>query len=131
MVPLASAAGLLAGDRLEEITQQAKQMVNSGKGGELLLLPGWWYVATAESFLDLLTEVPDILQLAPSISCPVLYLRGDCEPRDLYPAEEFRNRTAGACSVEIVPDCDHFYVGREQAVTALVCAWLSRVAQAR
>ena len=127
MVPLACAAGLLAGERLEEITQQAKQMVNSGKGGELLLLPGWWYVATAESFLDLLTEVPDILQLAPSISCPVLYLRGEREPRDLYPAEEFRNRTSGACSVEIVPDCDHFYVGREQAVAALVRAWLSRV----
>ena len=28
-----------------------------------MLLPGWWYVASAESFLDLLSEVPDVLEL--------------------------------------------------------------------
>jgi alpha/beta superfamily hydrolase len=48
----------------------------------------------------------------------VLYLRGDKEPRDLYPAEEFAKRTN--CKVEIVADCDHFYNGREDAVANLV-----------
>src|SRR5205085_650366 len=42
MVPLASRAGLLAGERLEEITAQARAMVATGKGAELMLLPGWW-----------------------------------------------------------------------------------------
>jgi hypothetical protein len=28
--------------------------------------------------------------------------------------------------VEIVPDCDHFYNGREGVVQEFVCAWLSR-----
>ena len=126
MVPLASAAGLLARGELEAITVQARAMVKSGKGKELMLLPGWWYACTAESFLDLLAEVPDILQLAPSIRCPVLYLRGDREPRDLYPAEEFAKRSGGRCQVEIIPDCDHFYAGREAAVAALVCAWLNK-----
>ncbi|HYL90526.1 MAG TPA: alpha/beta hydrolase, partial [Burkholderiales bacterium] len=93
---------------------------------ELLLLPGWWYACTAESFLDLLTEVPDILGLAPAIRCPVLFLRGDREPRDLYPAEEFAKRSGGRCQVEIIPDCDHFYVGREAAVAELVSAWLNK-----
>ena len=124
MVPRACAAGLLACDRLEELTLKAKQMVKSGKGRELMLLPGWWYVTSAESFLDVLTECPDILELAPKISCPVLYVRGDTEPRDLYPAEEFKRRCAGPCTVEIVPHCDHFYVGREEAIAALVCRWL-------
>jgi pimeloyl-ACP methyl ester carboxylesterase len=124
MVPLASAAGLLAKDRISEITDEAKERVMQGRGRELMLLPGWWYACTAESFLDLLTEVPDILELAPSIRCPTLYLRGDKEPRALYPAEEFSRRAGGACTVEIVPDCDHFYVGREQAVAALVSGWL-------
>jgi pimeloyl-ACP methyl ester carboxylesterase len=126
MVPLASAAGLLAGSRLAEITDAAKRSVAAGRGKALMLLPGWWYVSTAESFLDLLTEVPDILQLAPSIACPVLYVRGDREPRDLYPAERFAQLAKGPVSVEIVADCGHFYAGREAALTKLVIGWLAK-----
>jgi pimeloyl-ACP methyl ester carboxylesterase len=126
LVRRASAAGLLAGDRFEELATQARALVAAGRGKTLMLLPGWWYVATAESFLDLLTELPDILALAPRVACPVLYLRGDEEPADLYPAEEFQRRAGGACTVEIVPRCGHFYVGREDAVTASVSAWLAR-----
>jgi pimeloyl-ACP methyl ester carboxylesterase len=124
MVPLASKAGLLARQELPSMTEKAKRSVAAGRGGELMLLPGWWYASTAESFLDLLTGVPDILELAPSVRCPTLYLRGDKEPRDLYPAEEFSRRAGGACKVEIVPDCDHFYVGREAAVIERVTSWL-------
>jgi pimeloyl-ACP methyl ester carboxylesterase len=123
MVPLASKAGLLAGDRLPELTAQAERMVKAGRGRELMLLPGWWYVTSAASFLDL-AHCPDILELAPQIRCPVLYLRGDQEPRDLYPAEEFARRCGGKCDVEIVPQCDHFYRGREAEVSAIVCRWL-------
>jgi pimeloyl-ACP methyl ester carboxylesterase len=127
MVPLACAAGLLARDRLGEITKEARRLAASDRGRELLLLPGWWYAVTAESFLDILTEVPDILELAPAVGCPVLYLRGDREPRELYPAEAFAGRSGGPCTVEIVPDCDHFYRGREAAVAEAVCGWLARV----
>lgn len=117
------AAGLLAQDRLPETVEKAKKLVDEGRGRELMLLPGWWYAATAESFLEL-ANCPDILELAPSIRCPVLYLRGDKEPRDLYPAEEFARRSGGPCTVEIVPDCDHFYAGRETAIRDIVCGWL-------
>ena len=123
MLPLASKSGLLAGDRLPELTAQAERMVKEGKGQELMLLPGWWYATSAASFLDL-ANCPDILELAPKIRCPVLYLRGDQEPRDLYPAEEFARRCGGKCDVEIVPQCDHFYRGRETAVSAIVSQWL-------
>jgi pimeloyl-ACP methyl ester carboxylesterase len=125
MVPLACKAGLLACERLEEITGEARALVAAGKGRALLLMPGWWYVSSAASFLDL-ASCPDILELAPRISCPVLYIRGDEEPRDLYPAEEFRRRCAGPCTIEIVPGCGHFYVGREAAVSDIVCRWLKR-----
>lgn len=117
MLPLASKAGVLAQDRLEEITATAKRL----DAGELMLLPGWWYATTAGSFLDI-TNCPDILELAPKIRCPVLYLRGDKEPRDLYPAEEFAKKTD--CKVEIVPDCDHFYNGCEEAVSGIISRWL-------
>jgi pimeloyl-ACP methyl ester carboxylesterase len=130
MVRLASEAGLLAGNKLPELTAQAHELVKAGRGGELMLMPGWWYVTSAESFLDL-ANCPDILELAPRISCPVLYLRGDAEPRDLYPAEEFQRRCAGPCSVEVVPRCDHFYRGRESAAADLVCRWLAQTLTGR
>ena len=124
MLARTSRAGLLAQDRLAETTEKARRMVEAGNGRALMLLPGWWYVTSAESFLEL-ASCPDILELAPRIRCPVLYLRGDGEPSELYPAEEFARRSAGPCRVEIVPQCDHFYVGREAEVSAIVCRWLA------
>jgi len=125
MVPRASRAGLLAQDRLAEISRIAKAMVDEGRGKDLILLPGWWYVTSAASFVDALENCPDVLELAPRIGCPVLYIRGDREPRELYPAEAFAERSGGPCSVQIVPDCDHFYAGREDAVSTIVCSWLA------
>jgi pimeloyl-ACP methyl ester carboxylesterase len=119
MLPLACRNGLLAQERLEEFTDRAK----AAKPKDLMLMPGWWYAITAESFLDL-ASCPDILELAPKIRCPVLYLRGEKEPRDLYPAEEFKKRSGGPCAVEIVPGSDHFYNGREDAVCNVVSRWL-------
>jgi pimeloyl-ACP methyl ester carboxylesterase len=83
-------------------------------------------VIAAESFLDL-ANCPDILDLAPKIGCPVLFMRGDKELRELYPAEEFARRAQGPCEVEIVPDCGHFYVGREDEIAGRVTRWLGRV----
>jgi pimeloyl-ACP methyl ester carboxylesterase len=105
------------------VAEEAARRVAAGRGRELMLLPGWWYVASAESFLEL-ADCPDILELAPRIRCPVLYLRGDKEPRELYPAEAFARRCAGPCTVQVVPQCDHFYVGCETVVADIVCRWL-------
>ncbi|HEX5453662.1 MAG TPA: alpha/beta hydrolase [Stellaceae bacterium] len=121
-----SRAGLMAGDRLDEITEQARALVAAGRGRELMLMPGWWYVISAESFLDRMTRMPDVLGLAPSIRCPTLFVRGDQEDPDTYPAERFRERAGGPCAVAIVPECNHFYVGRENAVCDLVAGWLAR-----
>ena len=120
----ASRAGLMAGDQLGEITAQARAMVVDGRGRDLLLMPGWWYVASAESFLDRLASMPAIVDLAPRITCPVLFIRGDQESPDTYPAEKFQARAGSRCDVEVVPDCDHFYVGREARVTEIVVSWL-------
>lgn len=125
-VKRSSAAGLMAGDRLDEITDKARALVAAGSGRELMLMPGWWYAITAESFLDRLTAMPDVLDLAPHIRCPTLYIRGDQEDPDTYPAETFAARAGGPCEVTIVSDCDHFYVGREAAISDVVCDWLSR-----
>ena len=127
VVPLASKVGLLGGDRIDAVEAQARAMVAQGRGGELMVLPGWWYVITAQSYLDYGTELPDVLALAPRITCPVLYIRGDKEPAHIYPAEEFAARAGGPCDVRIVKDCDHFYGGREDAISAVVTGWLADV----
>jgi pimeloyl-ACP methyl ester carboxylesterase len=118
--------GLLAGDRFEEISAQARALVKAGRPRELMFMPGWWYVISAESFLDRLAEVPDTIALAPRIKCPVLCIRGDGESRDRYPAEEFQSRAGGPCKVEIVSNCDHFYNGCEDRVANLVSSWLAQ-----
>jgi pimeloyl-ACP methyl ester carboxylesterase len=119
-------SGLMVGDRVEEFAARAREMVKAGRGRELMQMPGWWYSIGAESFLDRLTETPDTLELAPRVKCPTLYVRGDREPRANYPAEDFRSRAGGPCTVEIVPDCDHFYNGREETIQAIVSSWLAK-----
>lgn len=125
-VPLSCKEGLFAADRLAELTAEAHALVRAGRGKQLMLIPGWWYVISAESFVDRVTTMPDVISLAPRITCPVLYLRGDKEPPANYPAEEFRSSAGGRCDIEIVPNCDHFYRGREAAVAEIVRAWLAR-----
>jgi pimeloyl-ACP methyl ester carboxylesterase len=117
---------LFAGDRLDELTARAKELVAAGKGRELLFMPGWWYVISAESFLDRIATVPDTIALASQIQCPVLAIRGDREDRDRYPAEEFAAACGGPCEVNIVGDCDHFYNGREGQVAGIVASWLAK-----
>lgn len=126
IVPLASRSGLFAADRFDEIDSQARRMVAEGHGHELMILPGWFWVISAQAWIDYTTQLPDVLALAPRIKCPVLYIRGDREPAHLYPAEEFARRAGGPCEVAIVPDCDHFYGGREDAVMGIVTDWLAR-----
>lgn len=123
-VQLGCRAGQLAQDRLEEMVADAERLVESGQGRTLMLFPSWWYVLSAESFLDRLRNTPDTLAAAPRIRCPSLYIRGDQEDPAVYPAEEFARRAAEPCAVVILEKCDHFYKGREEAVASAVVTWL-------
>lgn len=127
MLPRGSALGLLAGDRLAELTAQAHDLVDSGRGDELMLLPGWFYVTTAASFVDMENNLPALLDQAPLIHCPVLFVRGDQEDPELYPAEAFAATAAGPVDVRILANCDHFYHRHEAELGALVADWLKCV----
>lgn len=124
--PASRAQGYLAGERFDEVMAEAQALIAQGKGRQLMLVPGWWYVISAESFVDRMTTMPEVLELAPKITCPVLFVRGQEEPRDLYPAEDFQARAGGPCDVEIIADCDHFYNRRETEVSQVVAGWLRR-----
>lgn len=123
---LAAKTGLLGGERTAELRAQAETMIAEGRGQELMLLPGWWYVTTAEAYYDRLTTMPSTVATAPKIICPTLYIRGDEELRDSYPAEDFAAASNGPCDVVIVENCDHFYKGREDAIIDLVGPWLRK-----
>jgi len=127
----ASKAGLFAGDKHAEFAARARALVEAGQGRELMLLPGWFFVVSAQTFVDHLDALPDVLALAPQIRCPTLYVRGDREPRNLYPAEAFAARAGGPCQPHIEPDCDHFYTGREASICHLVTPWIRQVLGAR
>src|SRR5262249_48554266 len=119
-----SAAGLFAKDRFDEIAAEAEKMVAEGRGRELMLLPAWWWVISAESLLGRSRHTPDSLQEGPNVRCPTLFLRGDKEPAEIYPAEQYAARSQGPCEVRIVADCVHFYTGHEAQVGEGIAAWL-------
>jgi pimeloyl-ACP methyl ester carboxylesterase len=117
--------GVFGRDKLGELKEQASRMVGEGRGRELMLLPGWWWVVSAECLLDYGEAMPHTLANADRVRCPTLYLRGDQEPEELYPAETFARLCAHA-QARIMPDCDHFYTGREDVVAATVADWLKQ-----
>ena len=121
---LAAKTGLLGGARTAEFRKQAEKMVAEGRGEDLMILPGWWYVVTANSYLDRMTTMPDTVETAPQISCPTLFIRGDQELAAAYPAEGFAAKSGGPVDIVIVENCDHYYKGREDEIIRLVAAWL-------
>lgn len=122
-----SAAGHLAGQDIDRVTVHARERVAAGCGDELMLLPGWWYVISCASYLDRLEDTPDLLECAAGITCPVLFVVGDQEPADVYPAHHFAEMSPGPCDVVVVDNCDHFYRGREAEVASVVAEWLDDV----
>lgn len=127
MLVRASALGLLAGDQRAELTARARELVAAGRPDALMLMPGWWYVTSAAAYLDMERNVPRLLDAAAAVSSPVLYLRGELEDPELYPAEQFAAQAAGPVDVRIVPGSDHFYTGFEDQVGRMVADWLDAV----
>jgi pimeloyl-ACP methyl ester carboxylesterase len=120
----------LAGDDYAATMARAKALIAEGRGKELITVPNWWYLLSAESYVDRFTTMPDTFELAPKIKCPVLYVRGSLEPKDPYPAEGYKERAGGPCEVAIIPGGDHFYNGVESAVCDVVSDWLRKTVPA-
>ena len=112
-------------EKTDEQTKEAEALVAAGKPRQLMLIPAWWWVISARTFLDRLTNAPDLVENAKRIRCPVLFVRGDQEPLENYPAERFKENGSGSCEIAIIPNCDHFYVGAETKVAKVVSDWLS------
>ena len=117
--------GLMAADRYEEITAAARALVERGEGRELMIVPGWWYVISAQTYVEFLDNCPDIIEMAGRVPCETLFVRSVEEPPDLYPAEEFAAHSRQPVDIRIIEAGGHYYLGEERLVTDTVADWLA------
>jgi pimeloyl-ACP methyl ester carboxylesterase len=116
--------GMMGGKRFEEMTAEARRLVAEGQGSQLMMAEGWWNLISAASYVDYHENTPDILDAAPRITCPVLYIVGETEPEARYPITAFAERCAGPVKTLRLAGCGHFYTGFEAQVAAIVADWL-------
>jgi pimeloyl-ACP methyl ester carboxylesterase len=121
-----SASRFTINEKTDDLIREAQALLAAGKPRQLMLLPTWWHVISARTFMDRLTNVPNLVANARRIHCPVLFVRGAQEPPGNYPAEAFQANCAGPCEVVIIPESDHFYVGAEERVAQTVTEWLTQ-----
>ena len=117
--------GLMASEQYAEITDRARSLVASGNGSQLMVVPGWWYVISATTYVEFLDHCPDIVELAPDIACETLFVRSVEEPADVYPAEEFAARSPHPVEVAVLDAGGHYYRGSEDLVAGTVARWLA------
>jgi hypothetical protein len=107
IVPLASKVGLLGGDRIDEVDGDGARDGGAGPRAELMLLPGWWHVITAQSYLDYCAELPDVLALAPGsharccTSAATRSRRTSIRPRN-SPRARVGGATCASCPTAII-----------------------------
>ena len=122
-----SRRGMLAGERHAEVAAEAARLVAAGRGNRIIPLQGWWYAISAASWLDLEVNVPSTVENAGRTRCPVLALRGELEPEEVYPAEAVARVAGSRARLVILEGSDHFYNDRQAALAAAVCDWLQAV----
>ncbi len=59
----------LAGNT-DELKKHAEALVAADKPNQLMLIPEWWWVISARTYLDRLTNAPDLVENAKRIKCP-------------------------------------------------------------
>ncbi len=117
--------GLMAADRYEELTADARRLVERGEGQRLMLVPGWWYVISAQTYVEFLDNCPDVVELASELACETFFLRSIEEPPAVYPAEEIADRSGLPVTISVGEFGGHYYVGHESLVAETVVEWLT------
>ena len=113
------------------VIELARQMVAEGRGRELTLLPAWPWIITAEAVLDPLSPgtTQPLEKLLARYEGPLLTFCGDQGvDGNLLPGARaaFDRSPSVTKHLEVLEGCDHFYVGYEARVTALLRDWLTK-----
>ena len=114
-----------------DVAQRARAMVAEGKEKELLPLPMWPWIMSAESVVDPLR--PDAAipldELLARYRGPLLVFCGAAgHDARLLPGARaaFDRSSSPGKRLELLEGCDHFYVGFEERVVALLKGWLAK-----
>jgi pimeloyl-ACP methyl ester carboxylesterase len=82
-------------------------------------------VISARTFLERLTNAPDLVENAKEITCPVLFIRGNHEPVENYPAERVQRKLKpGPARYRSFPTATIFIA--EDGVSKIVTDWLKK-----
>ena len=113
----------------EELVRDAQAMVAEGRGRDLLFFSEFPWILSATAAVDPLTPglVTPLAELAERYVGPLLLLCGGAghDARLVSVARAAFERSASRVKrLEILEGCDHFYVGFEDRVTALIREWL-------
>ena len=127
MLPMASSKGLFGSSEFPKIVQTARKMLTEGQENNIMRMPGWYWVTTPRSILDLAENLPSLIEEASKINCPVLFIRGEEEPEDLYPAELFKEKCKAPVEIVIIKKSGHFYVGHEDIIKGVICDWIKNL----
>ena len=119
----------------ERVVEQARAMVAQGRARELILLPAWPWIMSAEAIVDPLVPgaASPLDDLLARYAGPLLVFCGDAghDARLLPGARAAYERSPSrAKHLEVLAGCDHFYVGFEDRVIALLREWLAKLASA-
>lgn len=111
------------------VIAQARALVAQGRPRDLILLPEWPWIMSAEAVVDPLAPgaTEPLADLLARYAGPLLVFCGDqmLDARLLGGARTAYDRSPSpAKRLEVLAGCDHFYVGHEARVTALMKAWL-------
>lgn len=125
-------AGLPTGfpeDARGAVAERARAMMAQGRSKELLLLPEWPWIMSAEAIVDPLRPGASLPldELLARYRGPLLVFCGEqgLDARLLVGARAAYERSPSrAKRLEVLAGCDHFYVGFEERVTALLRDWL-------
>ncbi len=101
----------------DAVINQARGLVEAGRGDTLIALPRWYYAISAKSLVDRVAEPEDfwIDQMNRS-SSPLLMLWGEKEPRSALWRSLFERLDTETRTMNIVPGAGHYFQGFEQEV---------------
>ncbi len=125
-----------AADRFKHWFESATQLVQAGKGRQLMRVdfPFPAFIA-ADAYRDKYGPPSryDWTQFIDRVHLPVLLVFGATELQSnaaflgiMSSVDDLRNKCPQLQS-QVVPGADHFYVGRRQVVSKLVCQWLGNL----
>jgi pimeloyl-ACP methyl ester carboxylesterase len=113
-----------------EVAERARAMVAEGKERELILLPMWPWIMSAESVVDPLRPgaATPLDELLARYRGTLLVFCGDAgHDARLLPGARaaFGRSPSPAKRLEVLEGCDHFYMGFEERVIILLKGWLA------